>query len=442
MAQKLKFGNGTWATKKGSTLAYNDENNNYKPLPFTTTRNSIGTRVNKEGLIEVVGNDVPRIDYKDSSDGALLLENSSTNLIPYSEDFSNAAWDLFRISVTTENYASPNGSSTVKNIIADTSNNTHGIFDFVSASSGIYTSSAFFKANGYNFACVRISVDGDTKRFSAVIDLTNGNVTITDATGSPTSTSFSVNDYGNGWYRLSVSCSHSSGSVYLTISPSSTSNPTFSSSLPSFLGDGTSGVLVFGAQLEQGSYATSYIPTSGSTVQRAADTASGAGNSEVFNSEQGILFANIAALANDLTNRTIALSDGTTSNTVRIQYLTISNAIWATVTNIGAGGNQAILQYTSSDITINSKISLKYKANDFSLWVNGFEVATDTSGVTFSANTLNTFQFDRGNGAEDFYGKTKELGYYDTALTDEELEYMTSYRSLNELVTVLNLNKL
>ena len=79
MAQKLKFGNGTWATKEGSTLAYNDENNNYKPLPFTTTRNSIGTRVNKEGLIEVVGNDIPRIDYTDSADGVLLLEPSRTN---------------------------------------------------------------------------------------------------------------------------------------------------------------------------------------------------------------------------------------------------------------------------------------------------------------------------------------------------------------------------
>ena len=63
MAQKLKFGNGTWATKKGSTLAYNDENSNFKPIPFTTTRDSIATRVNKEGLIEVVCNDVPSVIY-------------------------------------------------------------------------------------------------------------------------------------------------------------------------------------------------------------------------------------------------------------------------------------------------------------------------------------------------------------------------------------------
>ena len=100
MARKLKFGNGTWATKEGSTLAYNDENSNFKPIPFTTTRDSIATRVNKEGLIEVVGNDVPRIDYTDSADGVLLLENSRSNLVTYSEDFSN--WNKIQSSLTSD----------------------------------------------------------------------------------------------------------------------------------------------------------------------------------------------------------------------------------------------------------------------------------------------------------------------------------------------------
>ena len=92
MAQTLKFGNKTWATKVGSTLAYNDENDNYKPLPFAFTRSTSATRVNKEGLIEVVTNDRPRIDYTDTSDGVLLLEKAATNLITYSEDFSNSYW--------------------------------------------------------------------------------------------------------------------------------------------------------------------------------------------------------------------------------------------------------------------------------------------------------------------------------------------------------------
>ena len=80
----LKFGNGEWYGKEGTILAYNDENNNYKPLPFNFDRASSATRVNKQGLIETVGADQPRIDYLNDSNGALLLEPSRTNLIPYS----------------------------------------------------------------------------------------------------------------------------------------------------------------------------------------------------------------------------------------------------------------------------------------------------------------------------------------------------------------------
>ena len=435
MSQTLKFGNKTWATKVGSTLAYNDLSGNYKPLPFAFTRSTSATRVNKEGLIEVVTNDRPRIDYTDTSDGVLLLEKAATNLITYSEDFSNAAWDLFRISVTTENYLSPNGSSNVKNIIPDISNNTHGVFDFVSVSSGTYTSSVFLKANGYNFACVRISVDNDTKRFGAVVDLTNGDVTSTDATGSPTSTSFSVNNYGNGWYRLSVSCSHSSGSVYLTISPSLTSNPTFSSSLPSFQGDGTSGLYIYGAQLEVGN-ASSYIPTQGSASTRVAETASGSGNSEVFNDSEGVLFANIAAFEETNSFEAISINDNTTSDRVFMGYYADDLLV-----AIIAGGVFKYNVNTPINVKQNNKILIKYKSNDFALWLNGFEI-NSSSGVNGGTTPSGLYQlsFNKGDGTDDFYGKTKEIGYYDTILTDLELETLTSYKSWTSMVNELNLN--
>ena len=80
MANTLKFGNGEWYGKKDTILAYNDENNNYKPLPFDFSRGSSATVINKDGLIETVGSGEPRIDYKDNTKGALLLEPSRTNL--------------------------------------------------------------------------------------------------------------------------------------------------------------------------------------------------------------------------------------------------------------------------------------------------------------------------------------------------------------------------
>ena len=85
MANTLKFGNGEWYGKKDTILAYNDENSNYKPLPFDFSRASKATVINKDGLIETVGSGQPRIDYKDDSEGALLLEPQRTNLVTYSE---------------------------------------------------------------------------------------------------------------------------------------------------------------------------------------------------------------------------------------------------------------------------------------------------------------------------------------------------------------------
>ena len=92
MAETLKLGNGIWATKENSLLSYNDENGNYKPLPFDFTRASSATVVNKAGLIETVQSGTPRIDFLGNTNGALLLEPQRTNLITQSEAFGNSYW--------------------------------------------------------------------------------------------------------------------------------------------------------------------------------------------------------------------------------------------------------------------------------------------------------------------------------------------------------------
>ena len=412
MAQKLKFGNGTWATKEGSTLAYNDENNNYKPLPFTTTRDSIATRVNKEGLIEVVGNDVPRIDYTDSSEGVLLLEPARTNLVTYSEDFSHSSWVNVAqgtgsaVIVTSDYATSPDGTQNATRLQCElnggvTSSGNQSLIANVYSSSGNQTISVYLKSNnGQNqtiyFANTQTS--GDT-------------VTITSE-----------------WQRFEFS--HNTSTYVLAVGLRGRSGGAI---------DDTADILIWGAQVEAASFASSYIPTSGSTVTRAAETANGAGNSEVFNDSEGVLFADISALDDENSEKAIAISDGSFNN--RINLRITSNNIRAY--GFVSGANDVYMSYTIPLITSVNKIAFKYKENDFSLCVNGFEVSTDTSGSTFSEGTLSELNFDAGsNSALPFYGKTKEIGYYDTALTDEELEYITSYRSLNELVTELNLNEL
>jgi hypothetical protein len=392
MAQKLKFGNGTWATKKGSTLSYNDEGGNYKPLPFTTTRDSIATRVNKEGLIEVVGNDVPRIDYTDSADGVLLLENSSTNLYSYSNKSSE--W-LKTDWTTTDNYAiSPDGTQNAFRAVS--LNNSGLLYQTATGSSGVNTLSVYAKSNTSTNQKFRFFGNGNTS----------------------TSNDFTVT---NEWKRIEWSYTYSS----VTSGIKGASNE-------------LSDILFFGFQHEVNDFATSYIPTNGSSMQRAADTASGAGNSQVFNDSQGVIFANIAALNNDLTNRAITISDKTSNNRIFITYYAESNGLFAQI--ISNGVAQATLTAKLPSITNSTKVLVKYKQNDFALWVNGFEVSYDESGV--APIGLDDFSFDRGTGTLNFYGKTKEIGYYDEILTDLELETLTSYRSLNELVTELNLNEL
>jgi len=425
MAQKLKFGNGTWATKKGSTLAYNDENNNYKPLPFTTTRNSIATRVNKEGLIEVVGNDVPRIDYLDSEDGVLLLENASTNLIPYSEDFSQSAWSKLNTTITPNILISPDGSLNAGKLVEGSSNTAHYLQETISTTSGIdYTFSVFVKKSERSI--IRMSRAGGST--AASFDVNNLSI-LNSGSGEG-----KIESFKNNWVKCSFTFPTNVVSTNLRIELQASQGTT----IQSYTGDGTSGIYLWGAQLEQGSYPTSYIPTNGSSVTRQADTASGAGNDVVFNDSEGVLFADIAANANDSSERFFSLSNGSSINRISMWYYSATNGLAVAIYS----GN--VVQFFTTTVlpkdTLYNKISVKYKQNDFALWVNGFELATDTSGITPIG--LSELSFDRGDGALDFYGKTKEIGYYDTALTDEELEYLTSYRSLNELVTELNLNTL
>ena len=395
MAQTLKFGNKVWAAKEDSVLAYNDINNNYKPLPFSFSRASIGTRVNKDGLIETMGQDIARIDYTDSADGVLLLEFSSTNLIPYSEDFENSDWTKNAGTTITNNYAiSPDGTLNASRFLGT---GTSGLGDKFTLSATDNTISFWVKSNnGVNQFCTLL---GDSNQRSE--DLL---VTTEWARISYTFTASGLSDKTNGIFRD--------------------------------LNDNDIDILIYGAQLEQNSYPSSYIATSGSTVTRAAETCNNSGNSEVFNDSEGVLFADISALANDGTYRMISLSDGTVNNSTNIQFSGVSNQIRTRVEN--GGIPQATISSNVTSQTLFHKIAVLYKSNKFELWANGFKLGEDTSGTPPSG--INKLSFDRGDGLSDFYGKTKELGYYDAILTDAELETLTSYRNWVSMVNELNLN--
>ena len=392
MAQTLKFGNKVWAAKEDSVLAYNDINNNYKPLPFSFSRASIGTRVNKDGLIETMGQDIARIDYTDSADGVLLLEPSSTNLFPYSEDFENSDWTKNAGTTITNNYAiSPDGTLNASRYLGT---GASGLGDKFTLSATDYTISFWVKSNnGVNQFCALL---GDSNQSSGDLLVTTEWTRI-----SHTFTASGLSNKTNGIFRDS--------------------------------NNNDIDILIYGAQLEALSYPTSYIPTSGSTVTRAAETCNNSGNSEVFNDSEGVLFANVAALADDGTFRNISINDDTTAQAIRVYYRNIDYKLTVLIGSSSGGS----VTFDAPKSTQFLKIAIKYIVNNVEVYVNGFLVGT-ISSVAMPTG-LNQLDFDIDNQLP-FYGKTKELGYYDTALTDAELETLTSYRNWVSMVNELNLN--
>ena len=389
MAQTLKFGNGTWATKKGSILAHNDEDGNFKPLPFTYTGAGKGTRVNKQGLIEVVENDRPRIDYTDSEDGVFLLEKAATNYIINSQSISLSP---IKNGTFTDNFAiSPDGTLNATKLTA--TDIDPYFYQSVSFAASTYTASIYVKGIGNSI--------GKEFRFSIGGSSSNPKLKIPSE-----------------WTRFEYTVSMASGSA----------NTGLEITDPAVVGDE---VLVWGWQVENNSHATSYIPTQGTIQTRVQETASGSGNSEVFNDSQGILYANIGSFVGADNYRQITISDGSINNYILIGLRNDTGNIYFDS------------PFSSTFLTdvkpINSfaKCAFKYKVNDFSFWLNGFKVGVDTTtSVPVGLDTLN---FDI-IGVNDFYGKTKEIGYYDEVLTDLELETLTSYRTWEAMVKELNLN--
>jgi len=427
MAKTFNYGAGIWATKTGSSMAYNDQNDNYKPTPFSVTRDSIATRVNKQGLIEVVGKDKLRIDYTDSLNGVALLEPSRTNIIPRSEDI-DTGWSKSNVSITNNNAISPDGSQNAAKITENTGTGSHVVYDTLT---GSVTPSI-----SYYFSCF---VKKGTKRYFQLREgFSNTQINIDTNTftvaNSNNSTDYQIQNYGNDWYRISFkftadSSGNSQFAFYLLDDSQNTS----------YTGDGTNYIYLWGAQIEAGSYATSYISTSGSTADRAADVANGAGNEQVFNDSEGVLFADIAALANDGTDRSLSLSSGSYSNRIELRYNSSSNGIRAFGIVGGAFQFDSSTSLTLANIKNQSKLALKYKQNDFALWADGFEVYTDLSGSTFPEGVLNKINFSDAQESSPFYGKTKEIGVYDAVLTDAELEALTSYTSFTNMANELNL---
>jgi len=353
---------------------------------------------------------IPRIDFTDNTDGHLLLEPQSTNLLTYSEDFSNSYWNPNDTNVESNFTTSPDGTTNASKITITDVTPYLGNLNISLIVGNTYTISCFVK-KGTNRWLRLASVSSAST--GAWFDLDNGVV------GTVNSTSATIEDYGNGWYRITNTLTAVNGSNDVFLGLSGVDGSTSGADV---IGND---VFVWGFQVEELSYPTSYIPTNGSTVTRDADTCTGAGSSADFNSEEGVLYAEISALENGGVNRYISLSDNTTNNRLNIIFssntdrLTISGA-----GNIGSFTNVNFFSYTQN---IYNKIAIKYSSSGVKLFVNGSLEGSNSDNVSWTSNTLTTLDFSLWNqSTAPFEGKVKAIRVYKEALSDTDLQNLTS----------------
>lgn len=349
---------------------------------FDFTRSTTATRINSSGNVESVAANLPRIDYTGGT-GQILLEPQTTNLLDYSEDFSqySAGSDI----TIQSGFLAPDGTNNAYKL-TKTGTSQPYLFD----SAGLTTTTTR-------------SIFAKTVSGTGTVNLLSHN--------SNTNNLFTLTE---NWQRFDVSSSNSSGVVNFYA--------------VDFRGSSSlSEIIVFGANATNDqAFATSYIKTSGSTVTRNEELATNSGSSSLISgggSGEGVIYAEIAGFSSLPGVGNISLSDNNTLRRINIGFGFSANQILCTINNGSTFPNFLSFQ-TVTDVTAYNKIALKYKLNDISLFINGVEVATDTSSTI---PTLQTLQFNNGhNGRNQFFGKVKCVAIYKEALTDLELTCLTT----------------
>ena len=395
MSNTLKLGNGQWATGKDTILAYNDLNSNYKPLAFSFSRDSSATVINKDGLIETVGSGEPRIDFKDNTKGALLLEPTRSNIV------TDSATGIFKLPTPSliNTLAPDNSNLAVIPIVYSVANRYEYII-----SGGTYSTNTKLTYSWYR------------KRISTpMVNTYLGDLRPSGVNLSYVGDTKQIESNINGYDRFEAVLNITDGSATTTVRMY----------FGDVIGVGNSSIAYWGHQLEQGSYATSYIPTSGSAVTRVEEVCNNGGNDQVINSTEGVLYVEIEGFEDDNENRYISLCDGSNSNSIRIFYYREGATVFfrKSVNNVGVI-TASVGSINKSELT---KISIRYNSTSFDIFSNGVKVSTNLNSDTFSNNTLNTINFTDDNGiTAPFLGNIKDVRVYNTSLTDQELIALTT----------------
>ena len=402
------FNGGSDAVSANGTFTFDYIAGSANEIRFRSDNGFIGSLDNVSYKEVTDDTDLPRIDFTDGT-GSLLLEPQRTNLINYSEDFSG--WSLDDATVESDSSTSPDGNTKATLLKGNTNSSKHHIRKTLSGTvDGSY--SIFAKAKELRY--LQIASVNTTNQY-VNFDLQDG---LVGTVGSDFSNA-KIEEFSSGWYRLSVTSDNRYNSFYLSLV-----SGTNSAWLESWvMSNNTDGLYIWGAQLEQGSYATSYIVSnSGSATTRSADVANNSGNADLFNDSEGVLYAEIKKDSNALDNLFSMITIGDAHNN-RLQIYLIDNS---NDFGVLVGSSSGTTQISSTfNYGSYNKIALSYNSNGFKVFHDGTLVGSNSN--TISGLNLQELKFRFAfNTMYDFYGDVKCVAVFKEALTDSELACLTS----------------
>jgi hypothetical protein len=374
------------ATTIGSNIFIQDSQLESGSVP--TTYQKTETRLN-----------IPRLDYSNGTCPSLLVEPQRTNLLTYSSSFDNAGWTTNNATITANAIISPSGIQDAE-LLTSTSTTETGVFRLISVT-GTNTWSVYAKKGSGKY----LLINTNAPLISAKFDLESGQVVGTPS-GGATAT---IQDSGNGWYRCVVTSTTAQNRFTIFIT-----NNTIADDFTSSVG---LSCYIWGAQLEAGSYSTSFIPTTSASVTRNADVISKTGISSLIGQTEGTLFLDLQYSNTNDIDMFLSIRPNASN---KLEIFRDGGVIYAEVAasnSISIFSTQPIGSY---------KIAFAYKSGSTALYINGTLISQSATTFTFTNTLADLYLNSRGGSSFIEAANFNAAALWKTRLTNTQLQTLTS----------------
>lgn len=395
---------------------------------LTVTRATSATRVNSSGLIENVGANIARLNYTNESCPSILVEPQRTNLLLQSEMFT-IGWTSEGATISANTTTSPDGNLTADTLTEGTMNDVHRIYrNALTTTSGVnYTSSIFVKKDTARyFRLSFIQANSNSVWVSAQFDLDTKTFTSGVGSGGGTFVSASIIELSSGWFRVSLVASvpSTTANILYCLSDGTAIISSQSRGCPSYLGNINNKIFIWGAQLELGSNATSYIPTTTSSVTRNADVISKTGISSLIGQTEGVIYIQTLRQTAATGSWICRIDDAAETNKLGIYLISNGNLVINITRNNVSIDIMSYINFLNLTNQGNAKIALAYKNGDFALAVNGTIIATSSNSGAIPS--MSAFRFSATFGTSVPNQLIGSALLFPTRLTNTQLQQLTT----------------